>query len=274
MFLDFFKSLFLCKFRKYFKIKRKLGEGSFGKVYLVSRKKDSQYLAVKAITKSRVSHITHTASGDVVPLEVYCLNGLRHPHIVSVHGYLDSTFHWLLVMEYCPTSVDMFEFLALRGTLSEELSRDMFLQLHSAVSYCISVGVDHRDIKDENILVNTTNNTIKLIDFGCASLLSEKTPYTSARGTSICLPPEYHQAGTYFPLDATVWAFGCLLFKMLQGYHPFQNFLEITTYQPDVHGISMECKDILSMCLTKNPKQRIAFASIVAHPWCSDELFD
>ena len=270
MFVDFIKSIFLCKFRHYFKMKRKLGQGAFGKVYLVSRRNDSCNLATKILTKSRVSHLTSSPTEGLIPLEIDCVNGLRHENVVSVFGYMELHFHWVIVMEYCASSVDLFDFIAVRGPLHEDLARHLFLQLHSAVSYCLSVGVDHRDIKDENILINTLNHTIKLIDFGSASHFKEQTPYTYARGTSICLPPEYHLSGTYYPLDATIWAYGCVLFKMIQGFHPFCDYNEIVGLRPDIHFVSLGCKDLLRMCLAKNPKRRIEFASIAAHPWCCD----
>ena len=201
-------------FRRYFQVKQKIGEGGFGKVYLVARKSDSKLLAAKKLDKSRIHHLAQTRSQGLIPLEIYCLNGLRHENIISVHGYVETKRAWYLVMEYCETSVDLFNFILQRGALSEKLSRDILLQVYSAVSYCFSEGVDHRDVKDENILINISSHKIKLVDFGSASLYHKNTPYTHPRGTSIFLPPEFYKTGSYLPLDAATWALGCLVYRM------------------------------------------------------------
>lgn len=268
---DLIKSLFLYKFRRYFKVKQKLGEGGFGKVYLVTRKGDSKQLAAKRLDKSRISHHAQTKTG-LIPLEIHCMNGLRHPHVIQVQGYLETRYHWLILMEHLPASVDLFELILHRDYLSEDLAQDIFLQLHSAVSYCLSQGIDHRDLKDENILIDLTTHQIKLIDFGSATRYHKGVPYTYGRGTSIFLPPEFYLTGSYHALPATVWAYGCLVYKMVIGYHPFLDRIEIVSYNPKYPTVSAECRDFLRQSLAKDPQDRVEYRALSVHSWCSADL--
>lgn len=272
MITQFLKFLFSLKFRRHFKIKQKLGEGGFGKVYLVTRKADSKLLAAKKLDKSKVRHMAQTKSDQLLPLEIYCLNGLRHENIVKVHGYIETSYSWFIMMEYCENSTDLFDYIKREGALSEEMSRDIFVQVYSAISYCLSVGVDHRDIKDENILVDTLTLKVKLVDFGSASLFKRNSPYTHARGTSIFLPPEFFRFGSYLPLNATSWAFGCLIYKMVMGYHPFVDRMEIASYTPRMTGVGTFGRDIVRHSLEKDPAKRIQFEKLGDHPWCSADL--
>ena len=274
MLLQLFKSLFTLEFRRHFKIKQKIGAGGFGKVYVVARKADSKLLAAKKLKKSKISHLAQTKAQGLLPLEIYCLNGLRHDNIIQVHGYVQTRYNWFIMMEYSQGSGDLFDFIKKRGPLPEKLSRDIFLQVHSAITYCLSVGVDHRDIKDENILIDISTHRIKLIDFGSASLYHKNTPYTYGRGTSILLPPEFYNTGSYLALDATTWAFGCLVYKMVTGYHPFRNRDEILKYNPRLPRVGVLCRDFVRQCLAKGTEERMEYNRLAVHPWCSADLYE
>ena len=272
MFKSLFKSLCLLEFRSLYKIKTKLGEGGFGSVHLVSRKKDNLLLAAKKIEKSQISHFVETKDGAVLPLEVHCLGKLQHPNIVNTLSYMETKFHCIILMEYSSTSCDLFEYINARKRLSERLARDIFLQIYTGVTYCLARGVDHRDIKDENILIDLATNRVKLIDFGSASLHEPETPYTVGRGTMIFLPAEFFSTGKYYAEDATVWALGCLVYKMVMGYHPFLSRKEILDYEPRVSKkVGPSCNNFLRLCLRKRPEERLVFGEMCGQHWFSKE---
>ena len=268
MFKRILECLHLFKFKQFFKIKKKLGQGGFGKVYLVSRKADQKLLAVKRVEKSKVSVLVESTAG-ILPLELYCLKNLRHDNIVQTHGYLETKFHWNIFMEYLPNTMDLFDFVEEKKRLCESLARDIFIQIHDAVTYCLSLGIDHRDIKDENILIDTTTNKIKLIDFGSASLYDRSTPYTIGRGTEVFLPPEFFYKGYFYPIEGTTWALGCLVYKMVMGYYPFGSSEEVVDCKPRIVKVSPMCRSFLKLCLVRDPLERIEYKYLLKHPWFS-----
>ena len=90
-----------------------------------------------------------------------------------------STFY--IVMERPEKYIDLFDYITQKGTVSERSSRYLFRQILEAVQYCLSMGILHRDVKDENILIDLKSNQVKLIDFGSGTYLQDDA-YTEYEG--------------------------------------------------------------------------------------------
>lgn len=95
--------------------------------------------------------------------------------------YFEDKDHFYIVMEQPEKYIDLFDYITQKGTVSERSGRFLFKQIVEAVQYCLSVGVLHRDVKDENVLIDLKNNQIKLIDFGSGTFLREGA-YTEYEG--------------------------------------------------------------------------------------------
>ena len=85
-------------------------------------------------------------------------------------------------MERPENSVDLFDYIREKGKINEHEAKIIFKQVIGAVAHIHSSGVVHRDIKDENIVLNRETGAIKIIDFGCGTLL-KASPYRDFSGT-------------------------------------------------------------------------------------------
>ena len=174
-----------------------------------------------------------------------------------------------MVMDHCPGYVDLFDYIAEHGAMSSADAANIITQLIQTFHYLTTQGIDHRDLKDENILYNPDTKLIKLIDFGSASLLSE-SPYSFKRGTDVYIPPEYHNKHLYHAAPAAVWAIGCLTYILLNGTCPFDTVTEIQQYKTLTwrsSSVGVLAKHFTELCLKVDENERMKFRDLFLHPW-------
>jgi serine/threonine protein kinase len=247
-----------------------LGEGGYGSVWLVKRISDGVLRAAKVISNSNCGRKTKCPiRSKRIPDEVMILETLEHPNIIHIHeAYYERNF-WIIIMEYLPDFVDLFDHISKNGALSVKDAREVLTQLVDTCSYLISVEIDHRDIKAENVLYNPQTRRIRLIDFGCASLMPD-IPYSTFRGTKLYLPPEYFNSGSYSALPAMTWSIGCLAYVLLNGGCPFstkRKVAEHTRLRFINRRLDDETKEFLRDLLTVNVDNRMTPGEIIFHPW-------
>lgn len=153
-----------------YRLIKKLGEGSYAKVYLAEFKSETSdnpdrksQLACKIVDTAK-------APKDFVrkflPRELDILIKLNHPHIIHVHSIFQRKTKYFIFMRVAENG-DLLEFVLKKGSISEAQARVWLRQLALAVQYLHDMEIAHRDLKCENALI-TNNYNVKLADFGFA----------------------------------------------------------------------------------------------------------
>jgi len=255
-------------FNSQYLMKEQIGKGGFGVVFSAVRQRDGLEVAVKKVSKDERVVME---SQDMIPLEVALMQQLQDVlGVIRLIDYFDMQDCFYIVMERF-NSKDMFDFISEQGPLPENLARNLFKQLVDTVITCHQRGIMHRDIKDENILIDLNTFKIKLIDFGSGGFIEPRI-YHEFQGTRVYSPPEWIRDRCYRPEGLTVWSLGITLYDMLCGDVPFECDQEITqaklTWFPQLR-LSTEAMDLVQACLTINPEDRISLKEIQNHPWLS-----
>ncbi|KAJ1558357.1 hypothetical protein HK405_013856, partial [Cladochytrium tenue] len=255
-----------------------IGEGEFGKVKLaVHTHRPQDEVAIKLIKKE---NIRNPAKRAKLIREISILKSLDHPYIVKLYDVIETEDNIGLIMEYA-SGGELFEYILAHKFLKEKDACRFFAQLLAGVSYIHSVGIVHRDLKLENLLLDSKNNVI-ITDFGFANR-SRSGDVDILMQTSCGSPcyaaPELVVSEGYVGEAADIWSCGVILYAMLCGYLPYDDdpdnpdgdninllykyILETTLEYPD--HISEGAKSILSRMLVPDPRYRAKMPEIISH---------
>lgn len=266
--------------RKY-KTVTTIGSGGFGKVYSGFRRIDKHPVAIKVVNGKRVTSYK-TVKGQQVPLEVAMHSKVSHlPGVVKLLDHFQGeggNGSHVLVLERPDPVQDLFDFITQRGALDEFIARVFFRQIVETIAACHDNGVCHRDIKDENILVDMHSGRCYLIDFGSSEELRSEPYQGYDAGTKVYCPPEWVKTGVFHASAGTVWSLGILLYDMLCGDIPFENEEQILSgnlsWRNPAVRISDRARDLVRRCLAYKPDQRLTIGEILEHPWLNQCKFD
>jgi len=254
-------------FERAYRVGDVLGKGGFGTVYAGTRLRDGRQVAIKHVAKAKVTEWDEL-EGKRVPLELRLLQSVQNVSgVIQLIDFYERSDSFIYIMERPNKSKDLFDFITEKRVLDEDLSRNFFRQIVETVIACHHNGVVHRDIKDENILVDLTNGTLKLIDFGSGAFVKEED-YTDFDGTRVYAPPEWIRCQRYKANPLTVWSLGILLYDMVCGDIPFEKDEQICNAEINFRkSVSQECADLVKRCLRILPNERISLEDILLHPW-------
>eukprot|EP00092_Neocalanus_flemingeri_P001403 GFUD01001497.1.p1 GENE.GFUD01001497.1~~GFUD01001497.1.p1 ORF type:complete len:288 (+),score=66.24 GFUD01001497.1:100-963(+) len=255
------------EFERKYSVQSVLGKGGFGTVYAGIRIDDGLRVAIKEVPVSKVLEWS-VLCGRTVPMELKLLYSCQSvPGVVRLVDFYDRGDAFLYIMERPEECRDLFDFISQRGALDEDLARDIFKQVIDTVIDCYERGVVHRDIKDENLIVDMNNGRLKLIDFGSGSFVKSE-PFTEFDGTRVYSPPEWIQYKRYYGDRLTTWSLGILLYDMVCGDIPFEIDQAICKGEISfMTKLSPKCKDLIQSCLETNQEERIPLSNIRRHPW-------
>lgn len=158
-------------FEQAYKVGKVLGKGGFGTVYMGMRVRDGKVVAIKHVARSKVTEWAEL-SGRKVPLELKLLSTVQNVDgVIKLLDFFERNDSFIYIMEKPRETKDLFDFITENKSLEESLAKKFFRQVVETVIACHDAGVIHRDIKDENLLVDLATGKLKLIDFGSGAVL-------------------------------------------------------------------------------------------------------
>ncbi|EOD49647.1 putative serine threonine-protein kinase ppk6 protein [Neofusicoccum parvum UCRNP2] len=256
-----------------------MGQGAYGQVKLCRYKNGSRKMVIKYVTKRRILVDTWTRDRRLgtVPLEIHVLDylrrdGFKHPNIVEMNDFFeDEVNYYIEMLPHGLPGMDLFDYIELRVNMDETECRKIFVQVAEALHHLhTKAKVVHRDIKDENVILDGEGN-IKLIDFGSAAYI-KNGPFDVFVGTIDYAAPEVLAGKSYRGKEQDVWALGILLYTIVYKENPFYSIDEIMDHDLRVPYImSEESIDLIRLMLNRDVDQRITIGQVLEHPWCKME---
>lgn len=152
-----------------YKFVKLIGKGAFGKVTLGIHKLTGKYVAIKTIEKS---YMKDEFSRKKVFREVYIMKKIRHANVIRLLEVFESTNHLLIVMEYAGDG-DLLQYVKKHKKLKEEEAKVLFRQIVYGLGHIHSRSVLHRDIKLDNILLDS-DHSVKICDFGVSKIIEKR----------------------------------------------------------------------------------------------------
>ncbi|XP_050720076.1 serine/threonine-protein kinase BRSK2-like isoform X2 [Eriocheir sinensis] len=197
---------------------------------------------------------------------------IEHPHVLGLYDVYENKKYLYLVLEHV-SGGELFDYLVKKGRLTPKEARRFFRQIISALDFCHSHSICHRDLKPENLLLDE-KNSIRIADFGMASLQPEGSMLETSCGSPHYACPEVIRGEKYDGRRADVWSCGVILYALLVGALPFDDdnlrqLLEKVKrgvfHIP--HFVPPDCQDLLRGMIEVNPEKRFTLEEINKHPW-------
>lgn len=250
-----------------YRLEARIGEGGMGVVYRARHVLIDRVVAVKLI-RPDLRGETHLRAWML--REARAANRVDHAHIIDIHDIGETDDGELyLVMEYLvgtPLSAELA-----RGPMAIQRGVDVLEQMCAALARAHDLGVVHRDLKSDNILLTSRGGRkdfVKILDFGLAALAHDPrlAPKGAVFGTPEYMSPEQARGEQAGP-QSDLYALGVLFFEMLTGQLPFRSndretLLEMqrTAQAPKPSGIRKDChpvaERIVLKLLEKDPRKR------------------
>jgi calcium-dependent protein kinase len=250
---------------------KKLGDGSYGTVFLARDRTTQALRAIKKMPKSKIKN------PERLRTEIEILKVSDHPNVVRLYEVMEDTRFIYLVMEVC-SGGELFDYIVANKRLNERKAAQLFRQLLLSLSYLHSHEICHRDLKPENLLfADNTYETLKLIDFGLSKIIGGTAQAMGTKaGTPFYISPDV-LSGSY-DKSCDLWSAGVILYILLSGYPPFYGATDSATLAKVREGaysfsrvewstVSESAKDLIRHLLVKNPADRFTVEQALHHPW-------
>lgn len=270
-----------------------IGQGAFATVKKAIERKTGHSYAVKIINRRRAIHAGGKGAMLGVNRELEILRQLDHPNIVKSKSFYEDIENYYLVMELVPGG-DLMDFVAANGAIGEDATQVITKQILDGIAYVHKLGILHRDLKPDNILIMQDDPIIvKITDFGLAKISDNATFMKTFCGTLAYVAPEvitgkYDQHATQsqgpgpnYSNLVDIWSLGCLVYVLLTSHLPFNGKTQTHMFNKIKSGeyhesplnsyeISEQGRDFLRCCLMVDPALRPSAEQALRHPWIVD----
>ena len=261
-----------------YKVTNKIGEGSYGAVYLAFNLYTKQKVAIKRIVKNEENKI------DELELinEINILKKLSHPNILKIIEFYQSEHSYYIITDHCSNG-ELYD--QIKYKYNENQLAVLFYQMLSGIAYLHAHNIVHRDLKLENILISEievdkkTNDRyfwIKIIDFGTAKIFEKNKKEKSVVGSSYYIAPEVLKKSYNEKCDT--WSIGVILYMLIVGRAPFDGVDDeeiISNIKKGKYNSSHkkliessnEVQDLVKKLLLVDSKKRLSAIDALKHPW-------
>merc|ERR1719166_310487 len=274
----------------------KLGYGAFSWAVLANKISTNEVVALK-FTKhnEQGSDRAKKRQRQEINTELDVFTRVKHENVVALHGYdpeveyeHDSgkkTKCFCMALECCEGG-ELFDIVYYTGKLEEKVARTLFAQIVNGLQAMHKVGLCHRDIKPQNILL-TSRFQVKIADFGSSKLFNRQELMKTFRvGTKGYQAPEVLLRRGY-TLKCDIFSLGVLLFVILTKHPPFRQaisedqwFRQIAKKQfgafwakHSKDKLSKPCRDLICKMLCYKPLDRLTIQMVAAHPWTKSDVY-
>lgn len=242
------------------------GRGSFATVYIARDLEDNRIYAIK------VMHLELSGDGELLARfqrEAHILLNLSDPHIVRISDYgNDNTMNYI-VMDYIDGQ-SLKYYMYDQGQMDPLLALNYVRQIAEGLDTAYKQGVVHRDIKPQNILINS-RDIVKITDFGLARGRDTITLTQSNvfMGTAYYISPEQAESGRSADTRSDLYSVATVLFEMLSGRPPYEGDTAVDIVIKHMNekvpsicrlrpGLPVEMDTFMQKALAKTPADRFA----------------
>jgi glycogen synthase kinase 3 beta len=240
-----------------------VGNGSFGVVFKATKVDTGEVVAIKKVLQDK----------RFKNRELQIMRILSHPCVVPLkHCFYSSgdkpdEQYLNLVLEFIPDTVYKIcrTYAKQKSTLSIADVKVYSFQLLRSLAYIHSLGICHRDIKPQNLLVNPETHQLKLCDFGSAKQLVRSEPNVSYICSRYYRAPELIFGATFYTTQIDTWSAGCVITEMLLGHPLFPGESGVDQLVEIIKVLGTPTREQIT---TMNPNYtEFKFPQIKAHPW-------